>query len=91
MVASEQHLYQTIILPRKLITGSIHDYLLCYCPLAGILYEVLRIRMHTGVSLKVEHDTYYYIIKGLPSSLIGVRSVHYGHLEQHIVQYLSMK
>ncbi len=43
MVASEQHLYQTIILPRKLITGSIHDYLLCYCPLVGILFEVLRI------------------------------------------------
>ncbi len=42
MVASE-HLYQTIILPRKLITGSIHDYILCYCPLVGILFEVLRI------------------------------------------------
>ncbi len=27
MVASEQHLYQTIVLPRKLATGSIHDHL----------------------------------------------------------------
>ncbi len=45
MVAPEQQLYQTIILPRKLIIGSIHDYLLCYCPLAGILFEVLRIHM----------------------------------------------
>ncbi len=44
MVASEQHLYQTIILPTKLITGSIHVYLLCYCPLVGILFEVLRFR-----------------------------------------------
>ncbi len=43
-----EHLYQTIVqfdktivLPRKLATGSIH--LLCYCPLVGILFEVLRI------------------------------------------------
>ncbi len=43
MVASEQNLYQPIILPRKLATGSIHDYLFCYCPLVGILFEVLRI------------------------------------------------
>ncbi len=43
MVASEQHLYQAIVLPRKLATGSIHDYLFCYCPLVGILFEVLRI------------------------------------------------
>ncbi len=49
MVASE-HLYQTIVqfdktivLPRKLATGSIHNYLFCYCPLVGILFEVLRI------------------------------------------------
>ncbi len=43
MVASEQHLYQTIVLPRKLAIGSIHDYLFCYGPLVGILFEVLRI------------------------------------------------
>ncbi len=43
MVASEQHLYQTIVLPTTLATGSIHDYLFCYCPLVGILFEVLRI------------------------------------------------
>ncbi len=43
MVASEQHLYQTIVLPRKLATGSIHDYLFCNCPLVGILFKVLRI------------------------------------------------
>ncbi len=50
MVASKQHLYQTIeqfdktiVLPRKLATGSIHNYNLCYCPLMGILFEVLRI------------------------------------------------
>ncbi len=42
MVASEQHLYQTIVLPRKLATGSLHDYLFFYCPLVGILFEVLR-------------------------------------------------
>ncbi len=50
MIASEQHLFQTIVqfdktivLPRKHATGSIHDYLFCYCPLLGILFEVLRI------------------------------------------------
>ncbi len=55
-VTSEQHLYQTIVqfdetieLPRKLATGNIHDYLFWYCPLVGILFEVLRI-----VSTKVQ-------------------------------------
>ncbi len=43
MVASEQHLYQTIVLPRKIATGIIHDYLFCYCALVGILLEVMRI------------------------------------------------
>ncbi len=50
IVTSEQHLYQTmvhfdktIVLPWKLATGNIHDYLFCYCPLVGILFEVLRI------------------------------------------------
>ncbi len=43
MVASEQHLYRTIVLPRKLPTWSIHDYRFCYCPLMGIQVEVLRI------------------------------------------------
>ncbi len=50
MVASEQHLYQTIVqfdktivLPRKLATGIIHDYLFCYSPIVRILFEVLRI------------------------------------------------
>ncbi len=49
VVASGQHLYQTIeqfdrtiVLPRELATGSIHDNLLCYCPLMSILSEVLR-------------------------------------------------
>ncbi len=52
MVASEQYLYQTIVLPRKLATGSIHDYPFCYCPLVGILFEVLRIVQH----LFTDHD-----------------------------------
>ncbi len=50
IVTSEKHLYQTIVqfdktivLPRKPATGNIHDYLFCYCPLVGILFEVLRI------------------------------------------------
>ncbi len=53
MAASELHVYptiaqfdKTIVLPRKLATGSIHDYMFCYCPLVGILFEVLRITQH---------------------------------------------
>ncbi len=49
-MTSEQHLYKTIIqfdktivLPRNLASGSIHDYLFCNCSLVGILFEVLRI------------------------------------------------
>ncbi len=47
MVASEQHLYQTIVFPIKPSTGSIHDYLFCYWPLVGILYEVVRIQFNS--------------------------------------------
>ncbi len=57
MVASEQHLYQTIVLPRKLATGSIHDYLFCYCPLVRIIFEVLRIKI-VLVELTVKHSVY---------------------------------
>ncbi len=44
IVASEQHLYQTIVLPWKLATRSIRDYFSCYCPLVGLQFEVLRIK-----------------------------------------------
>ncbi len=33
----------TILVPWQLSTGSKDDYLFCYCPLVGILFEVLRI------------------------------------------------
>ncbi len=33
----------TIVVPWQLSTGSKHNYLFCYCPLVGILFEVLRI------------------------------------------------
>ncbi len=59
VVASEQHLFQTIVqfdktivLHRKLATGSIHDYLLYYCPLVGIVFEVLRIDFYTFLYIK---------------------------------------
>ncbi len=70
IVISEQHLYQTIVqfdktivLPRNLATGRIHDYLFCNCPLEAILFEVLRIhvwgsqlgRNNTGRSLTTIH------------------------------------
>ncbi len=31
----------TIVVPCQQSTGSVHDYLFCYCPLVGILFEVL--------------------------------------------------
>ncbi len=43
---------KTIVLPKKLATGSIHDYLFCYCPLVGILFEVLRIVVTKSVTRK---------------------------------------
>ncbi len=50
ILTSGQNFYQTIaqfdkriVFPRKLATGSIHDYLFCYGHLVGILFEVLRI------------------------------------------------
>ncbi len=42
MVAREQHLYQTIVLPRKLATGSIFDYPFLLLPPSGYSIEVLR-------------------------------------------------
>ncbi len=62
MVALE-HLYQTIVLPRKRATGSLHDYLFCYCPLVGILFQVLRI----------VHDCSIVLVSdiGLMSHLVG--------------------
>ncbi len=59
MVALEQHLYQTriqfdkaIVLPRKLVTESVHHYYFCYCPLVGILFEVLRFAQFVSSSRK---------------------------------------
>ncbi len=34
---------KTIVLPRKLVTGSIYDFLFCYCPLVSILFELQTI------------------------------------------------
>ncbi len=55
-VASEEHLFQTIVLPRKLATGSIHDYLFCYCPLVDIPFEVLRITSRLCVNISQTVD-----------------------------------
>ncbi len=83
MVASEQHLFQTIvqfdktiILPRKLATGSVHDYLFHYCPLVGILFEVRRILttfLHTDT---VQH--FFYQIKYNFHGIFWLWCVQYG-------------
>ncbi len=59
MVASEQHLYQTIVLPRKLATGSIYDYLFCTAPLVGIQFEVLRITEGCNIVLLSSSGVYH--------------------------------
>ncbi len=48
----------TIVVPWQLLTGSIHDYLFCYCPLGGILFELLRIVVmeHTNEGHKDFHQ-----------------------------------
>ncbi len=87
VVASEQHLYQTIVqfdktivLPRKLATESIYDYLFSCCPLVGILFEVLRIG---EISLNVEVRYDLYILHCLYSDNMSTSSCHiswpYGH------------
>ncbi len=43
----------TIIVPWQPSTGSKHDYLFCYCPLAGILFEVLRIECYLYLYLSM--------------------------------------
>ncbi len=47
----------TIIVPWHQSTGSIHDYIFCYCPLVGILFEVLRIQRpewtRLGITIKL--------------------------------------
>ncbi len=45
----------TIVVPWQLSTGSKLDYLFCYCPLVGILFEVLRIESVTTIYVYVYH------------------------------------
>ncbi len=63
-IVTSEHLYQTIVqfdetivLPRKLATGNMHDYFFCYCHLVGILFEVLRILMHPSYLHKTNLET----------------------------------
>ncbi len=44
-----------IVRPWQLSTGSKYDYLFCYCPLVGILFEVLRIIMYVGSPIFSKH------------------------------------
>ncbi len=46
----------TIVVSWQLSTGSMHDYLLCYCPLVGILFEVFRIVWILASSSSLEAD-----------------------------------
>ncbi len=45
----------TIVVPWQLSTGSKHDYLVYYCPLVGILFEVMRIKCNV-YKFKDMHD-----------------------------------
>ncbi len=61
MVASKQHLYQTIVLPRNPATGSLHDNVFCYYPLVDIYTQ--------GVPLP-PGATIYYLLSN-PGSTIN--------------------
>ncbi len=67
IVTSDHHgnirttLYQTIVFPGKLATGSIHDYIFCYCPLVCILFEVLRIGAVSDFITSTIHPEIYQI------------------------------
>ncbi len=65
---------KTIVLPRKLATGSIHDYIFYYCSLVGILFGVLRIvyfasfagpQWFCGAAAQLQH---------LPDGYLGLHS-----------------
>ncbi len=47
---------KTIVLSRKHATGSMHDYIFCYRPLMGILFEKLRIKQHTNWSFLFQDE-----------------------------------
>ncbi len=73
MVTPEKHLFQTtvqfdqiIVLSRKFAIGSIHDYLLCYCTLVGILFEILRIEKRFSITNieYLNHKLSSIIVKG---------------------------
>ncbi len=49
----------TIVVPWQLSTGSKYDYLFCYCPLVGILFEVLRI---VWLKINLQNSTQYLSI-----------------------------
>ncbi len=53
----------TIVVPWQLSTGSKHDYLVCYCPLVGILFEVLRINLSMITSLSVDVDVISHLLE----------------------------
>ncbi len=50
----------TIVIPWQLSTGSKHDYCFCYCPLVGILFEVLRIECDKNSTLKDQFQMEIY-------------------------------
>ncbi len=77
MIASEQHLYQAIVFTRKLATGSKHDHLFCYCPLVGILFEVLIIVIMHLACHKL--NTYNIITKtGLELTKFNINNITSG-------------
>ncbi len=51
----------TIVVPWQQSTGRKHDYRFCYCPLVGIIFEVLRNNYNTTTIDYVKTYDHYYI------------------------------
>ncbi len=60
-----------IVLPRKLATGNIYDYLFCYCPLLGIIFEIVRIGMNKPLITLNRVYTYMESCSGHVASLVS--------------------
>ncbi len=85
--------YATIEVPLQLSPGSKHDHLFCYCPLVGILFEVLRIVSDTGSDdciqptciRRFQDNSSYKLAESLRS--LYVLCYEPFHLEDNCVQY----
>ncbi len=61
-------IWQSIVLFRKLATGSIHDYIFCYSPLLDILFEALRISIAPVISQYESYSCVFVLLYSMKVS-----------------------